>query len=99
MVPARERRAARRRRIGRFAVPVAGADAVFVCAEEATLGKQSQTAVTEDSVHSRMVPARERRAARRRRAWRFAVAAVAVPVVGAAAVFVCAEEATPGKQS
>ena len=44
--------------------------------------------MTEDSVHSRIVLARERRAARRRRIGRFAVAAVAVLVVGAAAVIV-----------
>ena len=55
--------------------------------------------MAEDSVHSKMAPARERRAARRRRLGRFAVAAVAVPVAGAATVLVRAEEATPGKQS
>ena len=44
--------------------------------------------MAEDGVHSRIVQARERRSARRRRLGRFAVGAVAVLVVGAAAVIV-----------
>ena len=100
MGQAGERRAAR---LGWFAVAavavlVAGGAMVLVRAEEATPGKQPWTVVTEDGVRSRMVQARRRRAARRGRLGRSA-AVVAVPAVAGAAALVCAEEATPERQS